>query len=114
MNTSDAERSGRPVAVTTSEIIDKIHDIMDDRRIKVREFTNAVGISSEQVHNILHQHLSEKEMKKLSARWVPRLLTIDQKRNRVKCSKECLQLFQRNPQDFRRHCGRNIDTSLHA
>uniref|UniRef100_T1HRV2 Uncharacterized protein n=1 Tax=Rhodnius prolixus TaxID=13249 RepID=T1HRV2_RHOPR len=35
MGTSDAERSGRPVEVTTPEIIDKIHDmVMDDRRVK--------------------------------------------------------------------------------
>ena len=32
-------------------------------------------------------------MKKLSARWVPRLLTMDHKRNRVTISIECL-LFQ--------------------
>uniref|UniRef100_T1HDR5 Uncharacterized protein n=1 Tax=Rhodnius prolixus TaxID=13249 RepID=T1HDR5_RHOPR len=32
---SDAERSGRPVEVTTPEIIDKIHDmVMDDRRVE--------------------------------------------------------------------------------
>jgi hypothetical protein len=33
---------------------------------------------------------------------VPRLLTDDQKQNRVRCSKDNLQLFQWNPQDFRR------------
>uniref|UniRef100_T1HEC8 Uncharacterized protein n=1 Tax=Rhodnius prolixus TaxID=13249 RepID=T1HEC8_RHOPR len=48
MGTSDAERSGRPVEVTTTEIIDKIHDmVMDDRRVKVREIASAVGISNE-------------------------------------------------------------------
>uniref|UniRef100_T1HXT9 Uncharacterized protein n=1 Tax=Rhodnius prolixus TaxID=13249 RepID=T1HXT9_RHOPR len=47
---------------------------MDDRRVKVREIASAVGISNERVHNILHQHL---DMTKLSARWVPRLLTFD-------------------------------------
>uniref|UniRef100_T1IE70 Uncharacterized protein n=1 Tax=Rhodnius prolixus TaxID=13249 RepID=T1IE70_RHOPR len=42
MGTSDAERSGRPVEVTTPEIIDKIHDmVMDDRRVKVREIKNS-------------------------------------------------------------------------
>uniref|UniRef100_T1HWX8 Uncharacterized protein n=1 Tax=Rhodnius prolixus TaxID=13249 RepID=T1HWX8_RHOPR len=47
MGTSDAERSGRPVEVTTPEIIDKIHDmVMDDRRVKVREIASAVGIST--------------------------------------------------------------------
>lgn len=91
MGTNDAERSGRPVEVTASEIIDKIHDmVMDDRRVKVREIASAVGISNERVHNILHQHL---DMKKLSARWVPRLLTLNQKRNRVKCCMDGLQLF---------------------
>uniref|UniRef100_T1HXW8 Uncharacterized protein n=1 Tax=Rhodnius prolixus TaxID=13249 RepID=T1HXW8_RHOPR len=36
MGTSDAERSGRPVEVTTPEIIDKIHDMgMDDRIVKM-------------------------------------------------------------------------------
>uniref|UniRef100_T1I7Q4 Paired domain-containing protein n=1 Tax=Rhodnius prolixus TaxID=13249 RepID=T1I7Q4_RHOPR len=53
MGTSDAERSGRPVEVTTPEIIDKIHDmVMDVRRVKVREIASAVGISNERVHNI--------------------------------------------------------------
>uniref|UniRef100_T1HM88 Tc1-like transposase DDE domain-containing protein n=1 Tax=Rhodnius prolixus TaxID=13249 RepID=T1HM88_RHOPR len=50
MGTSDAERSGRPVEVTTPEIIDKIHDmVMDDRRVKVREIARAVGISNERL-----------------------------------------------------------------
>jgi histone-lysine N-methyltransferase SETMAR len=72
--------------------------VMDDRRVKVREITSAVGISSEQVHNTLPQHLN---MRKLSARWVLQLLTVDQKQKCVRCSKDNLQLFQRNPQDFR-------------
>jgi hypothetical protein len=100
MSTSDAECSGCPLEATTLEIVYKIHDmVMDDRGVKVREIASAVGISSEWVHNILHQHLN---MRKLSTRWVLQLLTDDQKRNRVRCSKDNLQLFQLNPQDFRR------------
>uniref|UniRef100_T1HNE4 Uncharacterized protein n=1 Tax=Rhodnius prolixus TaxID=13249 RepID=T1HNE4_RHOPR len=50
MGTSDAECSGRPVEVTTPEIMDKIHDmVMDVRRVKVREIASAVGISNERV-----------------------------------------------------------------
>src|SRR6476469_69453 len=53
MSTTDAQLSERPVEATTQEIIDKIHDmVIDDRRVKVREIASAVGISSEQVHNI--------------------------------------------------------------
>jgi histone-lysine N-methyltransferase SETMAR len=71
MSTSEAER---PNQATTPETVDKIHMLMDDRWVKkkVREIASAVGISSERVHNILHQHLN---MRKLSARWVPRLLS---------------------------------------
>ncbi|XP_033229876.1 histone-lysine N-methyltransferase SETMAR-like [Belonocnema kinseyi] len=66
-STSDAERSGRPKEVITPEIVDKIHEIiLDDRIVKVREVAEAVGISTERVHLILHEYL---DMKKLSARW---------------------------------------------
>jgi len=41
-------------------------------------------------------------MKKLSARWVPRLLTVDHKHDRVAISKQCLEIFQRNPDEFLR------------
>jgi ribosomal protein L20 len=41
MNTSNAERSGRPDEATTPEIVDKIHNmVMDDRRLKVREIAS--------------------------------------------------------------------------
>jgi hypothetical protein len=65
MSTNDAELSGRLVVATTPEIFDKIHDmVMDDRKLKVQEIASALGISSEWVYNILHQHLN---MRKLSA-----------------------------------------------
>lgn len=111
MGTSDAERSGRPAEATTPEIIDKIHDmVMDDRRVKVREIASAVGISTERVHNILHKHL---DMRKLSARWVPRLLTLEQKRNRVRYCMDGLQLFQKNPEDFKRRFVTVDETWIH-
>ena len=39
-------------------------------------------------------------MKKVSARWVPRLLTSDQKRMRMQASQEFLDHFQKNTKDF--------------
>ena len=39
-------------------------------------------------------------MRKLSSKWVPRLLTVDQKQKRVDDSERCLELFQRNEKDF--------------
>lgn len=81
----DEERSGRPKTATTDEMVDLVHQtVMEDRRLTVKDIAEACGISSERVHKILHQDL---DMRKLSARWVPRLLTIDQKRVRADMSK---------------------------
>ncbi|EFN79575.1 hypothetical protein EAI_01270, partial [Harpegnathos saltator] len=44
-------------------------------------------------------------LKKLCARWVPHLLTIDQKRIRMRISQACLahfSRFKRNKMDFKR------------
>jgi len=61
----DEARPGRPLEVTTPEMIEKIHRIvMEDRRMKVRDIAEIVGISVDRVHNILHKEL---EMKKLCA-----------------------------------------------
>jgi hypothetical protein len=39
-------------------------------------------------------------MKKFCPMWVPRLLTADQKRTRMKISERCLQRFNKNKTDF--------------
>lgn len=49
---------------------------MSDRRLKARDIAKSIGISTERVHHILTVDL---DMKKLTARWVPRLLTVDQR-----------------------------------
>ena len=41
-------------------------------------------------------------MRKLYSKWVPHLLTVDQKQQRVDDSKHCLELFQRNKKEFLR------------
>jgi len=48
--------------------------VLDDPRMKVREITDTIGISKEDVGYILHEEL---DMKKLCARWMARLLTAD-------------------------------------
>ena len=62
----DEERPGRPTDVVTTEIIKKVQNmVFADRRTKVRELVEAVGVSYGTVVNILHNQL---HMKKLSAR----------------------------------------------
>lgn len=84
--------------------------VLADRRIKVRELAEVVGISTERVHFILRGAL---QMKKLCARWVPRLLTPEQKRVRMQTSANCLALFQKNPTDFTRRFVTMDETWIH-
>ena len=80
----DDERSGRPKTATNDENIAKVHQmVLDDHRIKVKEIAEVMDMSKERVCHILNQHLG---MRKLSARWVPRLLTVNQKRVRMNIS----------------------------
>jgi hypothetical protein len=54
-----------------------VHDtVLDDGRVKVCEIAETIRISKKCVGYNLHEKL---DMKKLCARWVPRLLTADQK-----------------------------------
>jgi histone-lysine N-methyltransferase SETMAR len=111
ISTQDEARSGRPFEVTTTDIVEKIHGIvMEDHRVKVREIAEAVSISTERVHHILHEKL---HMKKLCARWVPRLLTLNHKRTRKDISMQCLEMFNRNPQDFLRRFVTVDETWIH-
>lgn len=107
----DEEREGRPKTATNEEMVKKVHKIVNaDRRLKLHEIAEAVGISSERVYSILHEQLG---MKKLSARWVPHLLNYDQKAVRQDISQECLDLFKRNKKDFLRRFVTVDETWIH-
>ena len=71
--------------------------LLDDRRMKVREIAETIGISKESVGYIFREEL---DMKKLCARWVPRLLAADQKRTRMEISEQCSERFNKNETDF--------------
>lgn len=110
-STKDEQRPGRPIEATTPEITKKIHDmILNDPKIKLRELAEASGISQGSVFNILHEQL---KARKLCARWVPRFLTIDQKRIRLNTSEQNLAYFKRNPKEFLRRFITMDETWVH-
>jgi len=77
--------------VTTPEITDKIHELIsEDRRISAKSIAEQLGISRERVGSIIHQHL---DMWKLSAKWVPKCLNEDQKRQRCQSSEQIWNFF---------------------
>ena len=87
----NAPKSGRPKSASRKEIVSKIKEILEgDARFTVRDIARKEGISLSTVHLILRKHL---KVRKISARWVPHLLTDEQKRQRVKVAKKLLQMF---------------------
>jgi hypothetical protein len=52
--------------------------LLDDRRMKVHEIVEKIKNKKGRVGYILHKEL---DMKKLCAKWVPRLLTADKKKS---------------------------------
>ena len=94
----DDPRSGRPNEATDDINADRVlESVMKDRRLTLEELAEMHGISTRSIGRILHEKLG---MKKVSARWVPRMLTVDQKRCRHRTCHQLLREFQENPEDF--------------
>ncbi|UYV60609.1 hypothetical protein LAZ67_1001652 [Cordylochernes scorpioides] len=82
ISTEDGHGARRPVKSVTQENIEKIHDlVMLDRGMTVRQIEETLGIPKTTVERIMREHLG---LRKLSARWVPKPLTPDQKAVRRK------------------------------
>ena len=74
-STCDAPRPGRPKILTTPKIIHQIHEqILEDRRISAKSIAEQLPISRERVGSII---LEDLDMRKLSAKWVPKCLNAD-------------------------------------
>ena len=66
-------------------------------RIPAKSIAEQLGTSRERVESIIHEDL---DMRKLSAKWVPKCLNADQKRQRCQSSEQRLEFFRHGPSDF--------------
>jgi len=97
-STCVAPRPGRPKTVTMPEVINQIHDlILEDRQISAKSIAEQMGISRERGWSIIHEDL---DMRKLSAKWVPKCLNADQKHQRCQSSEQHLEFYRCDPNDF--------------
>ena len=90
-STCDTPYPGWPKTVTTHQI----HElILKHRRISAKSIAEQLGISRERVGSIIHEDL---DMRKLSAKWVPKCLNADEK-----CCLSTCGIFSamRDPNDF--------------
>ena len=72
-------------------MIDRVERLLlNNRRIKVAELALECGISNGSFYTIIHEHLG---MSKVSARWVPRNLNMQDRQQRVESSQELLEVY---------------------
>ena len=113
-STCKEPRPGRPETVITPEFIDQIHElILEDRRIPAKSIAEQLDISRERIGSIVHEDL---DMRKLSAKWVPKCLNADEKRQWCHSFELHLEFFLCDPNKFLSvvfgDLGRNLVISL--
>ncbi|KYN43894.1 hypothetical protein ALC56_01629 [Trachymyrmex septentrionalis] len=92
---NDEERAGRPSTSTTDENIDEVKKIvLANRRITVREVAEDLNISIGSCHSIFTNDLG---MRRVAAKFVPKLLNFDQKQHRINIAKELLDSVRDDP-----------------
>ncbi len=90
-STTDKKRSRHLRSICTEENIGLIHDLVEaDRRKTVRELVAESGLSQGSVHRILCKDLN---FSHICAKFVPRLLTLEQKKHQSKLSMDNLSLL---------------------
>ena len=87
----DDTHPGRPkTSVTKANIAAVKIVVKQDARLSVKDITSCTGISEGSVQTILKKHL---DLRRVCARWVPHLLTEEQKTQRLKCARELLKTY---------------------
>ncbi|UYV80051.1 hypothetical protein LAZ67_18001526 [Cordylochernes scorpioides] len=92
---NDEERAGRPSTSTTDEKINEVEKmILANRRITVREVAEDLNISIGSCHSIFINDLG---MRRVAAKFVPKLLNCDQKQHRMNIANEMLDSVLDDP-----------------
>lgn len=96
----DKERPGRPVDARSDHNVKLVSDaVNEDRRSTIRALCEDLDMSFGTVQRILHEDL---KMRRVSARWVPRLLKDEEMATRVKESQRFLRRWKKEGYDFLR------------
>ncbi len=92
MSTADKKRSGRPKSATSQEQIDAVcTHLTGDRCRTVREIAQDLGMKKTSVHTIVKKEL---KLSKLACKFVPKILTDQQKAKRVEICEKNMDLLQ--------------------
>ena len=90
MSVGEEPRPGRLSTSTDDDHVERFRAVIrGNRRLPVREVANEVGISIGSCHQILTEKL---HIRHISVKFVPRLLTDDQKETVLKSVRNCLPM----------------------
>lgn len=90
----DKPRAGRPITAVTTQNIAIVKDLIEDNpSISYDQMIAQTSLSNGSLTTILHKHLY---VSKLTSRWIPHLLSDDNKKIRVALCNENLQKFNEN------------------
>ena len=85
-------RPGRPKTSVTKANIAAVKIVVNqDARLSIKDIASCTGISEGSVQTIMKKHL---DLRKVCARWVPHLLTEEQKTQCLKCAWELLKTYK--------------------
>ena len=88
----DDTRPGRPKTSVTKANITAVKIVVEqDARLSIKDIASCTGISEGSVQTILKKHL---DLRKVCTRWVPPLLTEEQKTQHLKCARELLKTYK--------------------
>lgn len=91
----DDPRSGRPVTSFTKANIDRVRELVEaDPHTTYERLEAETQLNTFTLHQILHQALS---LRKVTSRWVPHLLTDENRQKRVEICVENLTYFRDGP-----------------
>ena len=84
----DYHRSGRPITATQTYLVERVADLVkEDPFLSIRDIEELTSLSTATIHRILHDHL---KLRKISSRWVPHLLTPENKARRLQFARAML------------------------
>jgi hypothetical protein len=98
LSLADQPRSGRPSTSQTDKNVAIIRElILEDRCRKINDLVDLSGVSWTSCQWILSEEL---QMKRVAAKFVPHVLTADQKQSRVDACRELKEYLEIEPDLF--------------
>ncbi|XP_035225021.1 protein GVQW3-like [Stegodyphus dumicola] len=97
-NVEHSERKRQPSTSVTETMINTVAVIIkEDRRITVRQLHALLNICVGSVHSVMAEHL---QLKRVCARWIPKLLTSEQMQHRMDVCTEWKKGLEQEADNF--------------